>query len=60
MLKITHRGTTVLMLGHTNSERGYLRDHFAEELQKKLQEELEPNKWTVKMSDVDRDPLYVV
>ena len=54
VLDATHRGSTVVLCDHSNTERGYL-----EQLQHVLTERLE-NKVQVIVSSADRDPLEVV
>ena len=54
VLDATHNGSNVILVEHSNSERGYL-----EELQPKLHQLFE-GKVNVVISRKDRDPLEVV
>lgn len=55
VLDAVHSGTTVILVDHSNSERGYLK----EELQPALHQ-LFGGKVNVRVSQKDRDPLQVL
>ena len=55
VLDAVHRGTTVILCDHTNTERGFLRV-----IQQHFEQLWNGNQMTLLVSERDRDPLAIV
>ena len=55
VLDAIHRGTSVILCDHTNTERGFLRL-----MKKRFDEKFPPDQLTTLISERDRDPLEIV
>jgi putative NIF3 family GTP cyclohydrolase 1 type 2 len=55
ILDAVHKGTSVILTNHSDSERGFLKDVFAKELTSMLK-----NAVAISVSKEDEDPLKTV